>query len=108
MGTIKNKVCRKVVEIVATKSAILFLAARAERAGKAATASETPKIPKGKLCRLLDKLNIASEPTAKVEAKTVIIKKLTWLMTKVKVRGINKRPTFLTLASGQLKINWYL
>jgi hypothetical protein len=54
-----------------------LLNATADKVGKAATAKEIPNIPIGKDCKLLAKLNIAKDPLAKVEAITVITRRLT-------------------------------
>ena len=93
-GTIKNKICLIVEEKLLTS---FFLSeAMADKVGKAATAKEMPKMPIGKNCKLLAKLNTAKEPMANVEAIAVITNKLICEIAKLIIRGIIIMPIFLT------------
>ena len=102
-GIIKNNICLAVEE----KCPTIFLSSftAAAMAGKAATAKEIPKIPMGKDCKLLAKLNTDNDPADNLEAIMVITTKLICDIAKLIVRGIIILKIAIKFLSFQFKNN---
>ena len=99
--------CLKTEEKFLTNSSFAPLTKDRVKDGKTAMAKEAPIIPMGKYWRLLAKLKIEIEPTAKVEAIAVMTIRFICRPAIARVRGIINKKTLLIPDSFKLKIGWY-